>query len=100
MRGYDVPSKAELVEKVYELGMTNKELASEYIVSERTVRRWLTLHGIGRQKIDPLMDRAAYTLMENGFSGREAATVLDTTHRKVYEMAKRYKTWRENDETL
>ena len=96
MTKYDVPPKAELIEKVLEDGLTNAQLAEEYLVSERVIKRWLNLYEIRRIGSTLLMERAAYTLMKHGFSGREVATVLDTTHTRVYEMTKRYRNWRES----
>ena len=97
MTKYDVPPRADLVDRVYELGLTRKQIAEEYHVSEGVVKRWFKLYGIGRETVDPLLYRAAYVLTENGFSGREAATVLNTTHTRVYEFKRRYKNWREQN---
>ena len=92
-----MPEKGELYDNYIELGLTIAQLSEEYHVSERVVKRWLKAYGIKKHGSDMTLNRAAYVLLNNGFSGRDAATVLNTTHTRVYAMSALYKKWRKRN---
>lgn len=90
MTVYERPPKKELYDHYIYAGATIKWLASHYHVSERTVKSWLKHHGLKKQGKNDLISRAIYTLLRQGFSGRDVATLLDTTHTAVYRANEAY----------